>query len=660
MKAWAFGFGTILGGVMLLAGCGSPGNDTFGVLDAGHDDVTLKDAGSLRMGGGNSVSCSGLTCARLGYTCGITGDGCGGMLDCGTCVGPETCGGGGKFSVCGGSGPCTPKTCSDLGATCGPQGDGCGNLLQCGLCTAPDICGGGGTPSTCGGNGAPHPDGGLDGGPCVPITCASLGFSCGPAGDGCGNVIQCGSCTNPGDTCGGGGTNGQCGQQPTCTPATCGSLGFNCGPAGDGCGGVLQCGSCSGSDICGGGGQPGVCGDAVPCTNLCPAQKICGSTNTTTLTGTVVAGTLPTYVPSGQSPDPIPNVIVYVPNGTPAAFTPGIECQACGADVTGDPLIETTTDYKGNFTLTNVPVPSSGVIPLVIQLGRWRRIFGLGNALNPGVKVTQCVANNVGQVRMPRTQQEGDIPFTAISTGEIDAMECVLLKMGVDKSEFTDPGVGGRIEIYQGNGAVVDGNTPQEIARTGRGERDEHTRSDHQVLFPRRAEDPHQRRRQPEDGEPAAERRRTRTAAVACSRPTSATRGSSSPARSRSTPRQRGSATRTAAPVPTSSTTPAPRTSSRGRARHATFYKWMNALAWGGATSGAFGIVQERKELQRGLRRHRLWIKGTNAAPPVTDPATGTHVFAQLSARLHVRHTGFDLGQPPRCSAARSSTAIST
>ncbi len=390
MKAWAFGFGTILGGVMLLAGCGSPGNDTFGVLDAGHDDVTLKDAGSLRMGGGNSVSCSGLTCARLGYTCGITGDGCGGMLDCGTCVGPETCGGGGKFSVCGGSGPCTPKTCSDLGATCGPQGDGCGNLLQCGSCTAPDICGGGGTPSTCGGNGAPHPDGGLDGGPCVPITCASLGFSCGPAGDGCGNVIQCGSCTNPGDTCGGGGTNGQCGQQPTCTPATCGSLGFNCGPAGDGCGGVLQCGSCSGSDICGGGGQPGVCGDAVPCTNLCPAQKICGSTNTTTLTGTVVAGTLPTYVPSGQSPDPIPNVIVYVPNGTPAAFTPGIECQACGADVTGDPLIETTTDYKGNFTLTNVPVPSSGVIPLVIQLGRWRRIFGLGNALNPGVKVTSA------------------------------------------------------------------------------------------------------------------------------------------------------------------------------------------------------------------------------------------------------------------------------
>jgi hypothetical protein len=37
------------------------------------------------------------------------------------------------------------------------------------------------------------------------------GIACGPAGDGCGNEIQCGTCTSP-DTCGGGGTAGQCGQ----------------------------------------------------------------------------------------------------------------------------------------------------------------------------------------------------------------------------------------------------------------------------------------------------------------------------------------------------------------------------------------------------------------------------------------------------------------
>ena len=46
---------------------------------------------------------------------------------------------------------------------------------------------------------------------CTPITCASQNINCGPAGDGCGNEIpSCGTCTPP-QTCGGGGTPGQCG-----------------------------------------------------------------------------------------------------------------------------------------------------------------------------------------------------------------------------------------------------------------------------------------------------------------------------------------------------------------------------------------------------------------------------------------------------------------
>ncbi len=32
---------------------------------------------------------------------------------------------------------------------------------------------------------------------------------------------------------------------PTCTPKTCQQLGVGCGPAGDGCGGVIQCGVCN-------------------------------------------------------------------------------------------------------------------------------------------------------------------------------------------------------------------------------------------------------------------------------------------------------------------------------------------------------------------------------------------------------------------------------
>ena len=40
---------------------------------------------------------------------------------------------------------CTPKTCTGIGANCGPVADGCGGILDCGSCTAPASCGGGGT-----------------------------------------------------------------------------------------------------------------------------------------------------------------------------------------------------------------------------------------------------------------------------------------------------------------------------------------------------------------------------------------------------------------------------------------------------------------------------------------------------------------------------------
>jgi hypothetical protein len=101
---------------------------------------------------------------------------------------------------------------------------------------------------------APH-------GPCTPQTCADQGFTCGPAGDGCGNTIQCGSCKSP-QTCGGGGIDSVCGYPDagSCTPKTCAQLGYNCGIDGDGCGGVLDCGSCTAPAICGGGGKPNVCG----------------------------------------------------------------------------------------------------------------------------------------------------------------------------------------------------------------------------------------------------------------------------------------------------------------------------------------------------------------------------------------------------------------
>jgi hypothetical protein len=98
-----------------------------------------------------------------------------------------------------------------------------------------------------------------DAGPssCVKKTCASENANCGPIGDGCGGVIQCGTCTNN-ETCGGGGKPSTCGK-PACTAKTCAQLGANCGAIGDGCGGLIaSCGTCDGG-ICGGGG-PSKCG----------------------------------------------------------------------------------------------------------------------------------------------------------------------------------------------------------------------------------------------------------------------------------------------------------------------------------------------------------------------------------------------------------------
>src|SRR5581483_308808 len=95
-------------------------------------------------------------------------------------------------------------------------------------------------------------------------------------------------------------------------------------------------------------------------------------------------------------------------------------------------------------------------IPVVIQLGRWRRQVTFN--------VPACTTTAVGDIHMPRNKSEGDIPFTAISSGNVDAIECVLLKMGVDQAEFTNPGGGGRMEFYVGNGGQINGQTPAETA----------------------------------------------------------------------------------------------------------------------------------------------------------------------------------------------------
>ena len=106
--------------------------------------------------------------------------------------------------------------------------------------------GGGVTTSATGGHG-----GGTGGGGKCPaaITCASKGLDCGVVGDGCGSILDCGTCTKPGETCGGGSVPNVCGT--SCLTTSCPALGFDCGLTGDGCQGTLDCGACPGGQECG-------------------------------------------------------------------------------------------------------------------------------------------------------------------------------------------------------------------------------------------------------------------------------------------------------------------------------------------------------------------------------------------------------------------------
>jgi hypothetical protein len=302
---------------------------------------------------------------------------------------------------------------------------------------------------------------------CGLTTCASQNATCGPLGDGCGGVIDCGSCTPP-ESCGGGGTLFTCGGGSgggTCTPRTCAQAGATCGVVADGCGALTaDCGTCPQGQICGGAGVANTCA-ASTCTGLCGQQMACTGLPKTTIRGTVTA---PGHTNTALwgNPDPIYGALVYVPNGAMGAptygvtaFTPGVSCESCSSLVTGSPLVSVTTGVDGTFTLNDAPCGTN--IPLVIQLGRWRRQIKI-----PSVACCATTTLTNAQTHLPRTKVgepgdvRSDIPLMAVSTGDVDTLHCVLRKIGIDDGEFTNPAGTGRVRFYADNGAVISGSTP--------------------------------------------------------------------------------------------------------------------------------------------------------------------------------------------------------
>jgi hypothetical protein len=160
----------------------------------------------------------------------------------------------------------------------------------------------------------------------------------------------------------------------------------------------------------------------------------CSGGGTTSLSGTV-------YDPAGKVP--LYNVIVYVPNAPVDPIVNGATCDRCGA-ISGSPIASAITDAKGQFVLKDVPV--TGNVPLVIQVGKWRRQITI-----PMVNSCADTAlTDANLTRLPRSAAEGDLPKMALATGEADALECLLRKIGVADSEFTPESGAGHVNFFSG------------------------------------------------------------------------------------------------------------------------------------------------------------------------------------------------------------------
>ena len=218
----------------------------------------------------------------------------------------------------------------------------------------------------------------------------------------------------------------------------------------------------------GGGGQGGITltstgtGNGVSCQGLeCKAQMdACASHG---MPATTISGRV--YDPAGQLP--LYGVYVYIPANTPDPITPGNPtCSQCEAPASGNPVIGTFTDAKGNFTLMQGAmdpwgVPSGAGLTLVLQAGKWRRQIPLPSIPACANTTLPDPASPSAKLRLPAKSSEGDMPLIAFTSG-CDPAECFLLHVGIDPSEFVPPdSTTGHVHFYtarQGS-SVAGGNT---------------------------------------------------------------------------------------------------------------------------------------------------------------------------------------------------------
>jgi hypothetical protein len=186
-------------------------------------------------------------------------------------------------------------------------------------------------------------------------------------------------------------------------------------------------------------------GSGTPPAN-CPASEglscfvsTCANGKHTTLTGHV-------YDPAGKNP--LYNVVVFIPNDPttlPAIETGTKTCNSCNTPI-GNYVTVALTDQTGAFTLTDVPTGKN--VPLVMQVGKWRRTITVANIAD--CATTAVPESGAGQARLPANQSEGSLPKMALLTGGQDDLGCFMTRMGISSSEYTAPGGTGHLAIYQG------------------------------------------------------------------------------------------------------------------------------------------------------------------------------------------------------------------